>query len=48
MGGDHAPERPVDGALAALGGPERDFEVVLVGDEPRLSPLLPRGTGVSG
>ncbi|MGH7565929.1 MAG: phosphate acyltransferase PlsX [Gemmatimonadota bacterium] len=46
MGGDHAPERPVDGALAALGGPERDFEVVLVGDEPRLSPLLPRGTGV--
>ena len=42
MGGDHAPERPVAGALAALGDRESDFEIVLVGDEARLSPLLPR------
>ena len=42
MGGDHAPDRPVAGALAALGEAERDFEIVLVGDESRLAPLLPR------
>jgi glycerol-3-phosphate acyltransferase PlsX len=42
MGGDHAPDRPVAGALAALGEPERDFEIVLVGDESRLTPLLSR------
>lgn len=42
MGGDHAPDRPVAGALAALDCPGRDFEIVLVGDEPRLTPLLAR------
>lgn len=41
MGGDHAPERPVAGALAALDGAERDLDVVLVGDRTRLAPLLP-------
>ena len=41
MGGDHAPERPVAGALAALGGPELDLQIVLVGDERVVSPLLP-------
>lgn len=42
MGGDHAPDRPVAGALAALGESARDFEIVLVGDEARLSSLLPQ------
>ena len=41
MGGDHAPERPVAGALAALDRGERDLDIVLVGDEARLMPLLP-------
>ncbi|HET6616837.1 MAG TPA: phosphate acyltransferase PlsX [Gemmatimonadota bacterium] len=39
MGGDHAPERPVAGALAALDAPEGDLGIVLVGDERRLAPL---------
>ena len=34
MGGDHARDRPVAGALAALGEPARDFEIVLVGAHP--------------
>jgi glycerol-3-phosphate acyltransferase PlsX len=42
MGGDHAPDRPVAGVLAALGEPAPDFEIVLVGDESRLNPLLSR------
>ncbi|HJR54653.1 MAG TPA: phosphate acyltransferase PlsX [Gemmatimonadota bacterium] len=42
MGGDHAPHRPVAGALAALAEGGRDFEIVLVGDESQLAPLLPR------
>ena len=42
MGGDHAPDRPVAGALAALRERARDFEIVLVGDESRLTPLLAR------
>jgi len=42
MGGDHAPERPVAGAMAALHEPGVDFDIVLVGDEARITPLLPR------
>lgn len=38
MGGDHAPEVVVEGAVAAV--KEYDVEVVLVGDETRLSLLL--------
>lgn len=39
MGGDHAPEPNIDGALAAL---ERDeqLEIALVGDQPHLETLL--------
>ena len=48
MGGDHAPDRPVAGALAALRQAARDFEIVLVGDESRLTPLLSRYTDSSG
>ena len=39
MGGDHAPEQIVLGALAALG--ELRCQLVLVGDEARIRPLLP-------
>lgn len=39
MGGDHAPEEIVAGALLAV--QEFDVEVVLVGDEARVRPLLP-------
>ena len=42
MGGDHALDRPVAGALAALGEPVRDFEIVLIRDESRLAPLVTR------
>jgi glycerol-3-phosphate acyltransferase PlsX len=38
MGGDHAPEEPVAGAL--LAAQEFDAEVLLVGDEARVRPLL--------
>lgn len=38
MGGDHAPEEIVKGAVAALG--EYDVEIVLVGDENRIKSLL--------
>jgi glycerol-3-phosphate acyltransferase PlsX len=38
MGGDHAPEEVVAGALLAAG--ESDAEIVLVGDEPRVRALL--------
>ncbi|HEY7473185.1 MAG TPA: phosphate acyltransferase PlsX [Gemmatimonadota bacterium] len=44
MGGDHAPERPVAGAIAALDAQEPDLEIVLVGDERRLAPLAPVGS----
>lgn len=37
MGGDHAPEEIVAGALQAA---RRGFDVVLVGDESRVAPLL--------
>ena len=37
MGGDHAPQETVKGAIAAAG---LGFDVVLVGDESRLRPLL--------
>ena len=40
MGGDHAPENPVRGALAALAEPDADFEIVLVGRQERIEPLL--------
>ena len=38
MGGDHAPEEVVAGALLAAG--ESNAEIVLVGDEPRVRALL--------
>jgi glycerol-3-phosphate acyltransferase PlsX len=38
MGGDHAPEEAVAGALLAAG--ESDAEILLVGDEGRVRPLL--------
>lgn len=40
MGGDHAPETPVNGTLSALRESEDDFDVALVGNEPRLRPLI--------
>lgn len=40
MGGDHAPENPVGGAVAALKELEGDFEIILVGQEERVQPLL--------
>ncbi len=40
MGGDHAPEEIVAGALLAVS--EFDVEVVLVGDETRVRSLLPK------
>lgn len=42
MGGDYAPERPVAGALAALDDPESDLDLVLVGDERAIAPVLAR------
>ena len=44
MGGDHAPEEAVAGALLAAG--ESDAEILLVGDEGRVRPLL-RGPAAS-
>lgn len=40
MGGDHAPEVPVAGAISALAELEGDFELALVGDEARIRTLL--------
>ncbi|MCK5440242.1 MAG: phosphate acyltransferase, partial [Gemmatimonadetes bacterium] len=40
MGGDHAPEYPVTAALAAIETPEEPFEIVLTGDERRISRCL--------
>lgn len=40
MGGEQAPDVPVRGALAALRDPGADFEIILVGDEARIRPLL--------
>lgn len=40
MGGDYGPEKPVGGALAALGELEGDFEIILVGQEERVRSLL--------
>lgn len=39
MGGDNAPECNVEGALAAA-AEWKDIEIILVGDEARLEPLL--------
>lgn len=38
MGGDYAPEVAVEGAVAAV--KQYGIEVILVGDEPRINPLL--------
>lgn len=40
MGGDHAPEAVVDGALAAIEASEEDLEIVLFGPNDRVQPLL--------
>ena len=40
MGGDHAPEAIIDGAVRAV---RAGFSVLLVGDEAVLKPKLPRG-----
>ena len=39
MGGDYAPGPNIDGAIAALQA-HPELEVVLVGDQPQLEPLL--------
>ena len=39
MGGDHAPDAIVEGAIAAV---RAGFPVILVGDRARIEPLLPR------
>jgi fatty acid/phospholipid biosynthesis enzyme len=48
MGGDRAPDRPVAGAPAAIREAARDFGIVLVGDESRLTPLPSRDTDFRG
>jgi len=40
MGSDHGPEPIVRGAIEALRDPERDFDLLLVGDEQRLWEIL--------
>lgn len=40
MGGDHAPEAIVAGAVASV---RSGIDVILVGDEPLIRPLIPRG-----
>jgi glycerol-3-phosphate acyltransferase PlsX len=40
MGGDHAPEATVRGALDCLDSPKCDFQIVLVGDEKRIRELM--------
>lgn len=40
MGGDHAPRVPVRGALSALREGGEGFDVLLVGDEDRIGPLV--------
>lgn len=42
MGGDHAPEPIVSGAIKAVAA-EPELTVVLVGDQSRVEPLLPSG-----
>lgn len=44
MGGDHAPDAIVDGAVMAV---SQGIDVVLVGDEPRVRALLPRGSKIA-
>lgn len=46
MGGDHAPEPIVDGALDALAA-DADLHVILVGDKSRLEPLIAKSPGVA-
>jgi phosphate acyltransferase len=41
MGGDHAPEATVRGALHCVEDPRCDFAVLLCGDRERIAPLLP-------
>jgi glycerol-3-phosphate acyltransferase PlsX len=48
MGGDQAPEVPLAGAISALAELEGDFELVLVGDEARIKPLLQGGSHPAG
>lgn len=48
MGGDAAPRTPVRGALSALRELGGDLEIVLVGDEARLRPLVDRARGPTG
>lgn len=42
MGGDRAPEAVVEGAVLALNQVPTDVEVVLVGDQERIKPILDR------
>ncbi|EIT85050.1 putative phosphate acyltransferase [Fictibacillus macauensis ZFHKF-1] len=46
MGGDHAPEAPVKGALKAL-EIFKDVQITLVGDEAKIKPYLPEGTAIT-
>ncbi|MFT5679719.1 MAG: glycerol-3-phosphate acyltransferase PlsX [Myxococcota bacterium] len=43
MGGDHAPEAIITGAVRAV---RAGLSVLLVGDEARLAPLIPRGVSL--
>ena len=43
MGGDNAPEVAIEGAVRAV---RAGFSVLLVGDEARLRPLMPRGVSI--
>lgn len=45
MGGDKAPDVVIEGALLALGASGGDLEVLLVGPEDRIRPLLERPDG---
>lgn len=46
MGGDHAPQAVVEGAMAAI-KKRKDLEIVLVGDEAQITPLLTNDERIS-
>src|SRR5699024_10485481 len=46
MGGDNAPQAIVEGAMAAISD-RKDLEIVLVGDEAKIKPLLTNDEGIS-
>src|SRR5699024_520675 len=46
MGGDNAPQAIVEGAMAAISD-RKDLEIVLVGDEAKIKPLLTNNERIS-